>query len=405
MSIRVSVGHFEVDQDIRGAVLRVLDSGRVSEGRETRAFEKAFSAFVGTKHCIALNSGTSALIAGLTAIRRARESGGDRLDWAVTSPLTYAATPNAIVLSGMEPLFADIDEDKFSLDPDRVEEVLEARKDSSGIVIPVHLMGYVCDMARFESIAKKRDIELFEDSSQAHGSLYKGRRAGSWSHASSFSFYIAHNIQAGELGAVCTDDPEIARRIRKIKANGRACDCAICTRPEGKCPKFREGKGDWDPRFLHDEIGYNFKTTEFSTAIANAQVSRASGIAEKRRANVKVLNDLLAKHSSILRLPLYSDDVSYLGYPLVIRDPKRLNRERLQIALEREGVETRPLFGCVPLHQPAYAHLKKQYVGKLPNAEYIGANGFYIGCHQYLTREDLEHVSAAFDKVLKNIVR
>ncbi len=142
MSIRVSVGHFEVDQDIRGAVLRVLDSGRVSEGRETRAFEKAFSAFVGTKHCIALNSGTSALIAGLTAIRRARESGGDRLDWAITSPLTYAATPNAIVLSGMEPLFADIDEDTFSLDPDRVEEVIEARKDSSGIIIPVHLVSF-----------------------------------------------------------------------------------------------------------------------------------------------------------------------------------------------------------------------------------------------------------------------
>jgi len=405
MSIRVSVGHFEVDQDIRGAVLRVLDSGRVSEGRETRAFEKAFSAFVGTKHCIALNSGTSALIAGLTAIRRARESGGDRLDWAITSPLTYAATPNAIVLSGMEPLFADIDEDTYILDPDRVEEVIEARKDTSGIVTPVHLMGYVCDMARFESMAKKRGLELFEDSSQAHGSLYKGRRAGSWSHASSFSFYIAHNIQAGELGAVCTDDPEVARRIRKIKANGRACDCAICTRPEGKCPKFREGKGDWDPRFLHDEIGYNFKTTEFSTAIANAQVSRANDIAEKRRANVKVLNDLLAKHSSILRLPIYSDDVSYLGYPLVIRDPKRLNRERLQVALEREGIETRPLFGCVPLHQPAYAHLKKQYRGKLPNAEYIGANGFYIGCHQYLTRDDLEHASTAFDKVLKNIVR
>ena len=134
-------------------------------------------------------------------------------------------------------------------------------------------------------------------------------------------------------------------------------------------------------------------------------MSRASDIAEKRRANIKALNDLLAKHSSILRLPLYSDDVSYLGYPLVIRDPKKLNRERLQIALEREGVETRPLFGCVPLHQPAYAHLKKQYKGKLPNAEYIGANGFYIGCHQYLTRDDLEHASTAFDKVLKNIVR
>jgi CDP-6-deoxy-D-xylo-4-hexulose-3-dehydrase len=233
--------------------------------------------------------------------------------------------------------------------------------------------------------------------------------AGSWGHASSFSFYIAHNIQAGELGAVCTDDPEVARRIRKIKANGRVCDCAVCTRPEGKCPKFREGKGDWDPRFLHDEVGYNFKTTEFSAAIAAAQVEvQVEGggeIARKRRENVRTLNDLLARHSSLLRLPHYSDDVSYLGYPLVIRDPVRLNRERLQLALEAEGVETRPLFGCIPVHQPAYAHLRKEYQGKLPNAEYIGANGFYIGCHQYLTREDLDNVADAFGKAVEKVSR
>lgn len=409
MKHRVSVGHFEVDQDIREAVLRVLDSGRVSEGKETRSFEKAFSGFVGTNHCVALNSGTSALIAGLTAIKRIREDSGDRLDWAVTSPLTYAATPNAIVMSGMEPLFADIDEDTFSLDPDRAEEVLDSKRDSAGLVLPVHLMGYVCDMLRFRSMAEKRGLELFEDSSQAHGSYYRERKAGSWSHASSFSFYIAHNIQAGELGAVCTDDPEVARRIRKIKANGRVCDCAICTRPEGRCPKFREGKGDGDPRFLHDETGYNFKTTEFSAAIATVQVSsqflRTNSITGKRRANVKTLNDLLSKHASLLKLPLYSDDVSYLGYPLVIRDPRRLNRERLQITLEREGVETRPLFGCVPLHQPAYAHLKNKYKGRLPNAEYVGANGFYIGCHQYLTPEDLEYVADAFDKAVSKAVR
>ena len=312
-----------------------------------------------------MNSGTSALIAGLTAIKiNSGDKNIQNKPKVVTSPLTYVATANAIVLAGMEPVFVDVDPDTFTIPPENVKAVLEKdRSEKVGGVLPVHLMGYVCDMARFEAMAKKRGLQLFEDSSQAHGSLYKGRRAGSWSHASSFSFYIAHNIQAGELGAVSPIDTEVARRIRKIKANGRACDCAVCTRPEGKCPKFREGKGDWDPRFLHDEIGYNFKTTEFSTAIANAQVSRANEIAEKRRANVKAMNDLLVKHSSILKLPLYSDDVSYLGYPLVIRDPKRLNRERLQIALEREGVETRPLFGCVPLHQPAYAHLKKKYRG------------------------------------------
>ncbi len=409
MKRRVSVGHFEVDQSIRDAVLRVLDSGRVSEGKEVRDFERAFAIFTNTSYCVALNSGTSALIAGLVALKRLREGEGGRLDWAVTTPLTYAATPNAVVLAGMEPLFADVEPDTFSLDPDRVAEVLEAREGPSGVILPVHLMGYVCDMVRFESMAKKSGLELFEDASQAHGSYRDERVAGSWGHASSFSFYIAHNIQAGELGAVCTNDGELARRIRKIKANGRVCDCVVCTRPQGKCPKFRDGKGEWDPRFLHDEVGYNFKTTEFSAAIANAQLKvqgiRENKVMRRRKENVKALNDLLSKHSSVLRLPRFSYDVNYLGYPLVIKDPGRLNRERLQLALEAEGVETRPLFGCVPVHQPAYAHLRKEYEGRLPNAEYLGANGFYIGCHQYLTQEDLEHAAAAFDRALRNASR
>ena len=400
MTRRVGVGHFEIDHEIRSAVLNVLDSGRVSEGSATREFEKGFASFVGTKHCVAVNSGTSALIAGLVAIMR--EKGIESPASAITSPLTYAATANAITLAGMEPVFADVDADKFTLIPEKVSETIE-NGEAAELVLPVHLMGYVCDMDGFRSLAEKRDLILFEDSSQAHGSVYKGKRAGSMSLASSFSFYIAHNIQAGELGAVCTDDLDLAKRIRRIKANGRLCDCLVCTRSEGRCPKMGEGR--WDPRFLHDEVGYNFKTTEFSTAIANAQISRANDIANKRRRNVRALNDLLDKHHDLLKLPTYSDDVSYLGYPIVIKDPARLNRERLLIALEAEGVETRPLFGCIPIHQPAFAHLRKKYEGRLPNAEYIGANGFYIGCHQYLDEDDLTHVAAAFDKAIREVAR
>jgi len=402
MDIRIRVGEFRVDGPIREAVLRVLESGRVSEGRETRAFESSFAKFVGTKHAVAVNSGTSALIAGFLALSESKAKKPIR---ALTSPLTYIATANAIALTGMEPVFADVDPETLCLDQGAVEEAVE--NDRAGrikFLVPVHLMGYVCDMDRLNSIASKHDMEVFEDSSQAHGSLYKGKRAGSMSHASSFSFYIAHNIQAGELGAVLTNDVDVARRVRMIKANGRVCDCLVCTRPQGKCPKFGKGQ-EWDPRFLHEEIGYNFKTMEFPAAIASAQIARAEEIASKRRGNVRMLNDLLAKHSDLLKLPKYSDDVSYLGYPLVISDPKRLRRSRLQTALEANGVETRPLFGCIPIHQPSFAHLRKKYQGKLPNAEYLGANGFYIGCHQYLSEEDLRFVAEAFKKSIGEAVR
>jgi len=402
MDIRIRVGEFRVDQPIREAVLRVLESGRVSEGRETRAFESSFAKFVGTKHAVAVNSGTSALIAGFLALSESKAKKPIR---ALTSPLTYIATANAIALTGMEPVFADVDPETLCLDQDAVEEAVENdRACSIKFLVPVHLMGYVCDMNRMNALASKHDLVVFEDSSHAHGSLYDGKRAGSMSDASSFSFYIAHNIQAGELGAVLTNDGNVARRVRTIKANGRVCDCLVCTRPQGKCPKFGKGQ-EWDPRFLHAEIGYNFKTMEFPAAIASAQISRAEDIAAKRRKNVRTLNDLLKNHADLLKQPRYSDDVSYLGYPLVITNPKKLNRSRLQTSLETNGVETRPLFGCIPIHQPSFAHLKKRYKGKLPNAEYLGANGFYIGCHQYLSEDDLHFVADAFKKSLKDTAR
>ena len=405
MELRVRVGEFRVEPHIREALIRVLDSGRISEGSETREFESSFSKYIGTKHAVAVNSGTSALVSTLLALK-SRMGALGRAPVVMTSPLTYVATVNSIVLTGMEPVFVDVDPDRFCVDPDLAEEALE-RRDSRAVeaLLPVHLMGYVCDMDRLNRAASKRGLIVLEDSSQAHGSVYKGRRAGSMSDASTFSFYIAHNIQAGELGAVLTDDPGLARKVRKIKANGRMCDCLICTRPQGKCPKFRKGKDDWDPRFIHDMIGYNFKTMEFPTAIAAAQIAKADEIAKKRRKNVKMLNDLLSVHADILRLPVYSNNVSYLGHPLVIRDPKKLHREKLQLSLESNGVETRPLFGCIPIHQPAFAHLREQYKGKLPNAEYLGANGFYIGCHQYLNEDDLHFVKEAFDKSLRETVK
>jgi len=403
MNIRVKVGEFRIEPHIRRAVERVLESGRISEGRETRDFETSFASYVGMKHAVAVNSGTSALIAGLMAMKK-KGSAAKTPTTVITSPLTYIATVNSIVIAGREPVFADVDPDTYCISADAIEERLES-KDVSNVdmLLPVHLMGYVCDMNSINRIAKKRGLRVFEDSSQAHGSMYDGRRAGSMSDASSFSFYIAHNIQAGELGAFLTNDIEIARRVRKIKANGRLCDCARCTRSEGKCPKFNMKKGDLDPRFLHDEIGFNFKTMEFPAAIARAQIEIADQIAEKRRRNVRMMNDLLEKHSDVLKLPAYSKDVSYLGYPFVIKDGKRINRERLQVQLEANGVETRPLFGCIPIHQPAYAHLKRQYRGMLKNAEFLGRNGMYIGCHQYLTEEDLRFAADAFDKSLHEL--
>jgi dTDP-4-amino-4,6-dideoxygalactose transaminase len=246
-------------------------------------------------------------------------------------------------------------------------------------------------------LARRYGLAVFEDAAQAHGSLYKGRKAGSLSDLAEYSFYIAHNIQVGEMGAVVTSDDGLCRLIRRIKANGRLCACRICRRGAGKCP---HRDAEFDPRFTHDLIGFNFKTAELHAAIAIPQIGKADAIIRARQQNVRTLNEKLAPFSGIFHLPIYSDDVSYLAYPLVIRDP-RWSRERIMRSLEESGVETRPLFGCIPSQQPAFAYLKERYKDRLPRADFVGKNGFYIGCHQYLEKGHLDQVSESFSALVR----
>ncbi|MHA1409555.1 MAG: DegT/DnrJ/EryC1/StrS family aminotransferase [Candidatus Odinarchaeia archaeon] len=408
MAVRIKVGDLKIGEQERNLINDILDSNRISEHKYVFNFEKEWAKFIGTKYSILLNSGTSALIAGLMALLYDKRFPKIKKEAKViTSPVTYIATSNAIRLAGLEPVYVDIHLDDFTLIPEKVEETIESfDKDDFGIILPVHLMGYPNDMDILSDISKKYDLVLFEDAAQSHGSLYKGKKTGMFSLLADYSFYIAHNVQVGEMGAIVTDDQDIWKWVKKIKANGRVCDCPVCTRDKGICPyEDKNPDTDYDPRFLHDILGYNFKVMEFQAAIGLVQLEKINEIIKKRQQNVKFLNKNLNKFSDILQLPKYSDDVSYLAYPIVIKRGKdrKITRKYLRQRLEEMGIETRPLFGCIPLHQPSYSYLKNEYEKKLPNAEYIGENGFYIGCHQYLSEDDLEYIVYSFENVLRGL--
>jgi len=389
----INVGDFRIGKKERIAINQVLDSGRISEGQKVREFEKAWAEYIGTKYSIVLNSGTSALIAGLSALKHLGYIPKEKTK-VITTPISYIATSNAIVLNQLEPVFVDINPQTFVTSPKAIKTLLkETGSTYYSLILPVHLMGYPCDMNEINKIAKEYGLLTFEDSAQAHGTCYNGKKVGSLSLLSAFSFYIAHNIQAGELGTINTDDYEIIKTIKRIKANGRACDCPVCTRSTTGCPKINKYEGD--PRFTHDIIGYNFKAMEFQAALALTQLEDATHIKMARNENVKYLNEELEGLDAI-QLPVYSKDVSYLAYPLVC---KGIDRKKLMMQLESRGIETRPLFGSIP-SQPAYKFLRNKYIGKLPNAEHIGKNGLYIACHQYLTQNDLEYIIKTFKEIL-----
>lgn len=402
---RVSVGDFRFDADAKNAILEVIRDGRISEWKKTREFERLFAEYVGTKYCIAVSSGTAALIVGLLALlydkRFPKVKKGAKI---ITSPVTYISTVNAVVLAGFEPIFVDINKRTFKLDLGQIENVLKAgNPDDYAGILPVHLMGYPNDMDEINAIAGKYNLFVFEDAAQAHGTMYKGKKAGSLGLLAAFSFYVAHNIQAGEMGCITTNDEKVFKLIAQLKANGRLCNCAVCTRTTGICPGSKkygyDTEDDNDPRFTHEYVAYNFKTMEFPAALGVSQIKRADEIFKKRQDNVKYLNEKLNKFEELFQLPVYDENVSYLAYPIILQEDRRLNRKEIRKRLENEGIENRPLFGCIPTQQPAFKYIKHLYDDKLPIAEYIGKNGFYIGCHQYLDREDLDHIVEAIGRL------
>lgn len=370
----IRVGDYLVTPEDELSVLNVLRSNHLSEGKVVREFEEKWADFCGSKYCVLTNSGTSALMCALQVLKYYTATKS-----VLTTPLTFIATINAIILMGFEPVFADVNKETFGIEPSLGPELF----------LPVHLYGYPVDMDKFEYRF------MIEDACESHGTLYNGKKAGSVGLMGVFSFYIAHNIQVGDMGAVVTNNLQIYKLLKKIKAHGRMCECPVCHRLEGNCP-YKDK--DFDPRFTHTHIAYNFKTTELQAALGLNQLKHADEIIRKRQENVKYLNDGLAGLEQ-LQLPIHDPTVSYLAYPVIIKD-ESINRNYFCNKLSNSGVENRPLFSCVPLQQPAYSFMKEKWAGKLPNAEWLGERGFHVGCHQYLKREDLDKIIDAIKQVL-----
>ncbi|RYD18886.1 MAG: DegT/DnrJ/EryC1/StrS family aminotransferase [Verrucomicrobiaceae bacterium] len=205
--------HEPIREEILRAVAAVLDAGEFAGGPFVEAFEQDFAAFCGTRHAVAVGSGTDALWLALVA---AGVGPGDEV---ITVPMSFIATVEAIGFSGAVPVFVDIDPETYTMDPARLEQAITPRTKA---VMPVHLFGQTADMTPILAIAAKHGLTVIEDAAQAHGAEFKGRRAGSLGHAGCFSFYPAKNLGAiGEGGAVVTDDAALAEKVRMLRDHGQ----------------------------------------------------------------------------------------------------------------------------------------------------------------------------------------
>lgn len=340
-----------------------IDTGWISsEGPFVKKFEEGMADYVGRKYGVAVSSGTAALETAVQALNLPNQSE------VIMPAFTIISCAQAIVKAGLIPVVIDCREDTWNMDVEQIEEKITAK--TSAIMV-VHIYGMTVDMDPVLKLAKKYDLKIIEDAAQAHGQTYKGKRCGGFGDVSIFSFYPNKLIASGEGGMILTDDEELAWRSRGIRN--------LCFLPER--------------RFVHEELGNNFRMTNMQAAIGCAQLEKIEDSIIKKREIGKFYRENLQTVTETLIHPLerteYCDNI-YWVYGLVLNNAK-MNAKQAMELLQKRGIGTRPFF--YPIHkQPVFLKMGLFRDEKCPVSEAIAENGFYIPSGLGLTEEKMQRV-------------
>lgn len=341
------------DEEIE-AVTEVLKSGMLAQGSKVEEFQNEFAKYVEAKHGITTSSGTTALH---TALLAAGVGEGDEV---ITTPFTFAATSNSILYSLAKPVYADIDEKTFNLDPSKIEDKIT---DKTKAILPVHLYGQPADMDPILEIAEKYDLKVIEDAAQAHGSVYKGKKIGSIGDLGCFSFYPTKNMTTGEGGMVTTNDDELAEKSGMIRAHGES------------------------KRYEQSLLGYNYRMTDIAASIGLVQLTHIDEFNKKRNENASYLSEGLSDVEGITT-PSIADGVTHVFHQYTIRVSK--DRDKFQKFLTENGIGTGVHYPIVLYKQPYYQ--AKGITGDCPVAECAASEVISIPVHPSLTTQELDTI-------------
>jgi dTDP-4-amino-4,6-dideoxygalactose transaminase len=343
-----------IGEEEKQAVVQVLSSGQLSQGPKVTEFEKAFAEYQGAKHGIATSNGTTALMAAMMA------HGIGLGDEVIIPSFSFFATASCVLSVGARPVFADIDPVTFCLSPAAAEAAITPRTKA---IMPVHLYGLPADMAAFEAICQKHGLVLLEDAAQAHGAAISKRRVGTWGTAS-FSFYPTKNMTTTEGGMVLTNDDEIARKLRMIRAQGM------------------------NTQYYHEVVGYNFRMTDMAAAIGLVQLGRLPEWSCSRVGNA----NYFSAHITSVTTPTTPPDYTHVFHQYTVRVPDEVDREAVAKRLNEKGVGVR-VYYPLPIHkQPVFQAMDGYKDVVLPETEKAAAQVFSLPVHPALTEEERAYI-------------
>lgn len=377
---QIGVGTFTTTARMRELITEVLDSGRISYGPKSKAFEERFAAIHDCGYAVLSNSGTSSLHVALQAMKELY--GWRNGDEVIVPALTFVATINIVLHNRMRPVLVDVEPDFYGMRPEAIEAAITPR---TRAIIPVHLFGQPCDMTAMSEIAERHGLRIIEDSCECMFVAHNGKMAGSWGQIGCFSTYVAHLLTTGVGGLSTTSDPALAAKMRSLVNHGR--DGIYISIDDGRGLEGEALKEVISRRFHFESVGHSFRITEFEAALGLAQLEDWPRMIEQRQRNAFYLTKHLREYDEFIQLPRIRPYTghAFMMYPLVLRHE---HKRDLTAWLEERGVETREM---LPLtNQPVYRSWcdEEDY----PTARWINDSGFYIGCHQDLTREELDQM-------------
>ncbi len=386
--VQIGVGCADITDLEKKYVNEVLDSGRLSYGKFSQAFERKFADAHDRKFAIVSNSGTSSLQIALAAMKERWKWQDD--DEVIVPALTFIATSNIVLQNNMKVVFVDINPLTYNIDPAKIEAAISPK---TRAIIPVHLFGLPCDMDAICEIAKKHNLKILEDSCETMLVSAQGHKVGSRGDIACFSTYMAHLIVTGVGGLSLTNDDELAIMMKSYLNHGR--DSIYLKIDDDKDTNSSESLFKIvDRRFSFIRMGYSYRITEMEAALGLAQIERKDEVIETRKKNATKLTEGLKELEKYLQLPSAPDgfEHAFMMYPIVLKNS--IARDPLIIFLEERNIETRYM---VPLiNQPYYLELFGDLAPKFPNADYVNKHGFYIGCHKAIGDAEIKFIVDTF---------
>ena len=381
----------------------------LTAGRYANKFETKFAEYLGVKHCLLTNSGSSANLLAVSALtsfllKDRRLKPGDEI---ITTACGFPTTLAPIVQNNLIPVFVDIELGTYDIRADKIEGAITKRTKALFIA---HTLGNPADMGKILKIAKRHNLWVLEDNCDSLGSRYKGRYTGTFGHIATSSFYPPHHITMGEGGAVVTNDPLLRRAVMSFRDWGRDCWCEPGY--DNTCgERFTQKSGDlpygYDHKYIYSHIGYNLKLTDMQAAIGVAQLKKLPKFIEIRKRNFNYLYRNIRRYEKYFILPKATagSEPSWFGFPLLVRETSPFNRADIVNYLENKKISTRMLFGGNLTKQPAYRNTKYRIFGGLKNTDLVMNDLFWIGVYPGLDKTKLSYITSTFDNFMKRFVK